>query len=58
MTSKGRQQISQSVVRRWEEIDAPTRTVTRTIDTTGTRSHSLAQAVSVLREFGLLGDEG
>jgi aminoglycoside phosphotransferase family enzyme/predicted kinase len=46
--------IHAEIARRWEQPDLPTRELTRTIDTGGTRSHSLAQALGVLRQFGLL----
>jgi aminoglycoside phosphotransferase family enzyme/predicted kinase len=45
--------IHAEIARRWEEPDLPTRQLTRVIDTSGTRSHSLAQAIGVLQEFGL-----
>ena len=50
--------IHAEIARRWEESDPPTRELTRTIDTGGTRSHSLAQAMGVLQEFGLLDGVG
>jgi hypothetical protein len=46
--------IHAEIARRWEQPDLPTRQLTRTIDTNGTRSHSLAQAIGVLQEIGLL----
>ena len=50
--------IYEEIARRWEEPSPPTRKVTREIATGGSRAHSLAQALEVLREFGLLGREG
>jgi predicted kinase len=49
-------EIHAEVARRWEEPDAATRSVTRAIDTGGTRSQSLARALAVLREFQVLDD--
>jgi aminoglycoside phosphotransferase family enzyme/predicted kinase len=50
--------IHAEIARRWEEPDLPTRKLTRAIDTGGTRSHSLAQALGVLHELGLLDSGG
>jgi aminoglycoside phosphotransferase family enzyme/predicted kinase len=46
--------IHAEIARRWEEPDLATRKLLHIIDTSGTRSQSLAQALGVLREFGLL----
>jgi predicted kinase len=50
--------IQSEIDRRWEEPDLPTREHTRTINTGGAGSHSLAQANGVLQEFGLLDGVG
>ena len=50
-------EIHAELARRWEEPDAATRSVTRAIDTGGTRSQALARALGVLREFHLLDQE-
>jgi predicted kinase len=50
--------IYQEVVRSWEEPGPIIRQVTRTIDTGGTHSHALAQALAALQEFGLVDVEG
>jgi aminoglycoside phosphotransferase family enzyme/predicted kinase len=46
--------IHAEISRRWEQPDPGTRELTRVIDSGGTRSHSLAQALGVLRNLGLL----
>ena len=50
--------IYEEISRRWDEPGLPTRKVTREIATGGSRAYSLAQALEVLHEFGLLGREG
>jgi predicted kinase len=46
--------IYEEIARRWDEPSPPTRKVTREIASGGSRAHSLAQALVVLEEFGLL----
>jgi aminoglycoside phosphotransferase family enzyme/predicted kinase len=50
-------EIHAEVARHWEGLDAATRSVTRVIDTGGTRSQSLTRALGVLHEFQLLDEE-
>jgi predicted kinase len=45
--------IHLAIADRWEKPDGPTRELTRTIDSGGTRAQSLALALLVLAEFGL-----
>jgi predicted kinase len=45
--------IHAELARRWEPPDPPTRELARTIDTSGTRSQSLVQALALLHEFRL-----
>jgi aminoglycoside phosphotransferase family enzyme/predicted kinase len=45
--------ISDKVAQRWDELSPPTRKLTREIATGGSLEHSLAQALRVLRDFGL-----
>jgi len=50
--------IYQEISTRWDEPSMPTRKVTREIAAGGSQAYSLTQALEVLREFGLLGQEG
>jgi len=50
--------IYEEITQRWDEPSLPTRTVTREIATGGSLAYSLNQALEVLQEFGLLGQEG
>jgi predicted kinase len=50
--------IYQEVARSWEVLDPAIRPLVRTINTNGTQAESLAQALDVLQEFGLIDSDG